>query len=118
MAGGPPGDRTQDCVIKSHWQKPIRTDQTALLQAHPDQTRSVEDATFGFCRTLSHTDDGSQRRMEGSLSPATYRPVGTRAWSSSNQDRKTMVLITGLATDKPLSFMDFRELRLSGGVDN
>ena len=29
-----------------------------------------------------------------------------------------MVLITGLATDKPLPFMDFRELRLSGGVDN
>jgi integrase len=30
--------RTADLLITKHWQMPIRTDQTALLQVHPDHT--------------------------------------------------------------------------------
>jgi hypothetical protein len=42
-------------MIFRHVSMPIRTDQAALLQADPDQTWSVQDATFGICRTFPYT---------------------------------------------------------------
>ena len=73
--------RTADLLITKLWQTLSRTDQTASLRANPDHNRSGEDATFGSCRTFSHTDDASAGRLEGWLPVATYRLVGTRAWS-------------------------------------
>ena len=60
-----PGFESRTSCSEKLVRTPIKSEQTVLSQADPDQTRSEGDATSGICRTLSHTERGSMPHTTG-----------------------------------------------------